>query len=860
MTGPRPVAKGKFLFVGDKKLYVRGVTYGPFRPDEDGNEYRSLEAVERDFALMRANYINALRTYTVPPRWLLDAAGRHGLRVMVGLPWEHHVARLHDRKFIRSVEERVRGGVRQCAGHPAILCYTIGNEIPASIVRWHGRRQVERQLERLYRSAKEEDPGGLVTYVNYPSTEYLRLPFIDAVCFNVYLESRERLRAYLARLQNLAGERPLIMAEIGLDSLRHGEAAQARVLDWQVRTAFETGCAGAFMFSWTDEWYRGGFDIEDWAFGLTDRQRRPKRALWAVRKVFAEVPVPLDQPPRISVVVCTYNRGRMIRDCLEGLRKLEYPDYEVIVVDDGSTDDTAAIAAEYDVRLIRTENRGLSSARNTGMEAATGEIVAYIDDDAWPDSHWLSYLASSFMNSSHAGIGGPNIAPPCGRIIAECVANAPGGPNHVLLSDQEAEHIPGCNMAFRKSALQAVGGFDPQFRIAGDDVDLCWKLQDKGWTLGFNPAAMVWHHRRPSIRAFWRQQRGYGKAEAMLERKWPAKFNGAGHLKWAGRVYGKGLPKRLEWCRARIYHGMWGCAPFQSLYQPAPTLLGSLPLMPEWYLVVLVLTSLSVLGALWKPLLLTVPLLLAAVGVPLVQAALSAAQVSFTGAPRPAAERMTLFILTALLHLIQPVARLWGRAAHGLTPWRLGGGPGLSLPWRRLSTIWSERWRAAEEWLRSLETTLRANQGGVREGGDFDPWDLEIAGGLLGAVRVRMAIEEHGAGRQLARFFTWPKFSTAGICLILILFALLGWAAADGAWLVASALGTAGAFLALRTLKECGAAMHRVIRAFDALSSNGFRPFAVRKVADPGTGLGRRDPRRVPLSPNRRAHGTAGRW
>ena len=122
---------------------------------------------------------------------------------------------------------------------------------------------------------------------------------------------------------------------------------------------------------------------------------------------------------------------------------LEYPDYEVIVVDDGSTDATAKIASEYDLHLIRTENYGLSSARNTGMEAATGEIVAYLDDDARPDPHWLAYLAAGFLSTEHAGIGGPNIAPPDDGTIADCVANAPGGPVHVLLSDQEAEHIPG---------------------------------------------------------------------------------------------------------------------------------------------------------------------------------------------------------------------------------------------------------------------------------------------------------------------------------------------------------------------------------------------------------------------------------
>ena len=476
----RPTVKGKFLSVGETKLWVRGVTYGTFRPDADGNEYHDVETVERDFAQMARNGLNAIRTYTVPPRWLLDAAQRHSLRVMVGLPWEQHVTFLDDRQRTSSIEARVRAGVRACAGHPAILCYAIGNEIPAPIVRWYGNRRVEQFLERLYRAAKDEDPEGLVTYVNYPTTEYLQLPFLDLLCFNVYLETQERLEAYLARLQNIAGDRPVLMGEVGLDSRRNGERAQAHVLEWQMRTLFAGGCAGAFVFAWTDEWYRGGHDITDWDFGLTDRQRRPKPALAAVSSAFAEVPFPPDIAwPSISVVVCSYNGARTIRDCCEGLVRLEYPNFEVIVVNDGSTDATPEIVSQYDFRLISTENRGLSNARNTGWQEARGEIVAYIDDDAYPDPHWLTYLAAAFMRTTHVGIGGPNLPPPGDGPTADCVANAPGGPVHVLLSDTEAEHIPGCNMAFRKTALQAIGGFDPQFRTAGDDVDVCWRLQQQ---------------------------------------------------------------------------------------------------------------------------------------------------------------------------------------------------------------------------------------------------------------------------------------------------------------------------------------------------------------------------------------------
>jgi hypothetical protein len=417
--------RGKFLAVGHTKLQLRGVTYGTFEPTPDGQPYPDQPTVDRDFANMAANSFNCIRTYTVPPCWLLDLAREHGLRVLVGLPWEEHVAFLEHRDLARSIAQRVRSGVAACAGHPAVLAYAIGNEIPSGIVRWYGRRRIQQHLRRLYEVAKTADPGGLVTYINYPSTEYLDLPFLDFAAFNVYLERKRDLSAYLARLQNIAGDRPLVLAEVGLDSRTHGEIGQAINLDWQIRRASRAGCAGLFLFAWTDEWHRGGYPIEDWDFGLTRRDRSPKPALVSARAAFEDGPLSPDRPrPRMSVVVCSYNGASLIRDCLEGLREQTYPDYEVIVVDDGSTDATAAIATSYGVQVISTENQGLSSARNVGLEAATGEIVAYTDDDARPDPDWLLYLAAAFQSSEYVGVCGPNIAPPGDGPVAECVANA----------------------------------------------------------------------------------------------------------------------------------------------------------------------------------------------------------------------------------------------------------------------------------------------------------------------------------------------------------------------------------------------------------------------------------------------------
>jgi GT2 family glycosyltransferase len=811
----RPHVRGKFLFVGDRKLLVKGVTYGTFRPDPETGDYPTPETVRKDFSWMAAAGINAVRVYTVPPRWVLDEALQHGLRIMVGLPWEQHVAFLSDNTRRKDIERRVREGARSCAGHPAVLCYSVGNEIPAAIVRWHGRRKIERYLERLAGAVREEDPGALVTYVSYPTTEYLDLPFLDIVCFNVFLESQEHLDAYLGRLHNVAGDRPLMLTEIGLDARSNGQDVQAATLDWQIRSAFASGSAGAFVFSWTDDWYRGGEEVDGWEFGLTSRDRHPKPVLGAVRKAFIETPFPPDVHwPRISVVVCSHNGERTLDECLRGIGALEYPDYEVIVVDDGSSDATADIARRHDVRLISTPHRGLSSARNTGLEAASGEIVAYLDDDAYPDEDWLTYLAAAFRTGDYVAVGGPNLPPRGDGPIAECVANAPGGPAHVLLSDREAEHIPGCNMAFQKNALEEIGGFDTQFWAAGDDVDVCWRLQEQGWKLGFSPPAVVWHHRRNSVVAFLRQQRTYGKAEALLERKWPDRYNGLGHLSWSGRIYGNGTKSGL-FRRPRIYQGKWGTAPFQFVTGEADGHLASAVSLPEWFLVVLVLGIVSIVGALWQPLILGLPLFLAALVAPIGNAIAAGVRARLPDHGVSPLRRAKLRALTALLHVAQPAARLWGRLSYGLSPWRHHRRAGWTLPLPFQRTIWSERWRSPEDWIRSIERRIRARGAPVVHGGPLDRWDLEVRGGALGGTRVRVAIEEHGQGRQLARLRSWPvpALLTTGVATV---FAALAVAAAvSGAIPAAFALGVLAAAPLAVSVKQLASATSSLGAALD---------------------------------------------
>ena len=179
--------------------------------------------------------------------------------------------------------------------------------------------------------------------------------------------------------------------------------------------------------------------------------------------------------------------------------------------------------------------------------------------------------------------GGLSLPPLDSPWLAHCVARAPGGPTHVLLDDRTAEHVPGCNLAVRRDALQAIGGFNPIYLRAGDDVDVCWRLQADGGRIEFVPAALVWHHHRASVRAYWRQQVGYGEGQSWLVPHHRERFTGA-RIAWKGHIYSP-LPFVRSLSRPRVNAGIWGSAAFPSVYHMQKFSLAFLPHTVRWQIV-----------------------------------------------------------------------------------------------------------------------------------------------------------------------------------------------------------------------------------------------------------------------------------
>ncbi|MGZ5020978.1 MAG: glycosyltransferase [Chthoniobacterales bacterium] len=771
-------ALGKFFFEGDRKFFVKGITYGPFKPDSEGNYLGTPDQLRRDLAQMREAGLNVIRIYHTPSLWFLDECAAAGMRVLITLPWAKHIEFLRTQEMRRTVAASVRAAVKEHSGHPAIFGYLVGNEISSTMVRWLGVRRVKEFIENLIRIARAENPNVLFSYASYPPTEFLLPQNVDFLCLNVYLHNQPEFERYLLRLQNLAEERPLILGEFGMDTIRHTQDEQAEMLGWHVDSVIKCGLAGTIFFAWTDEWFTGEQEITDWAFGIVTRDRQPKKAFHVLREKLgqdnATLPHrPLPQTPSVSVIVCSYNGARTLPACLDSLGTLDYPDYEVILVDDGSTDNTAEIAARYpQVKFIQQKNHGLSHARNTGARAARGEVLAYTDSDCMADRDWLYFLINTLLSGNYAGVGGPNVPPPAQDWIQACVAAAPGGPSHVLLTDTVAEHIPGCNMAWYRWAFDNVGGFDVDYHKAGDDVDFCWRVQQSGHEVAFSPSAVVWHHRRFTLRAFQRQQEGYGEAESMLRFKHLIFFGPTGNAKWRGQIYGS---PRFSWFinRPIIYHGVFGEGFFQSIYPTPQSEIAGYLRSVEWFALTIFLFGLGI----FLPEVRIVPYLMFGGTLCVALSYMLHAHIE------PKFDTIPARLLVMVLAFWQPLIRGWSRyftwlqfkrtpraviATRELLP---AGSEATGRSHRR--SYWSELGKDRHNLLGSIFALLEEEGWRYSTDTGWNDWDIHIYGNFWWSIALQSVTEYHGGPKCLTRVGLRNRFVTTTVVINLIILTLL---------------------------------------------------------------------------------------
>jgi len=245
---------------------------------------------------------------------------------------------------------------------------------------------------------------------------------------------------------------------------------------------------------------------------------------------------PATEPPLISVVVATRERPRSLAMCLDSLSHMDYPNYEVVVVDNApASNATASLAAgraEENLCYVREPRRGLAAAHNCGLEQATGAIVAFTDDDVILDRRWLTEISRGFRAAA------PNVACVTGLImpaelqtqaqlmlethghfgkgfeqrVVNCGTHRPADP---LFPFTTGKLGSGANMAFRTDRLRQLGGFDPATGTGtaargGDDLAAFFSVLAAGYSLVYQPTALAWHHHRRDLEALRNQASGYG--------------------------------------------------------------------------------------------------------------------------------------------------------------------------------------------------------------------------------------------------------------------------------------------------------------------------------------------------------------
>ena len=201
--------------------------------------------------------------------------------------------------------------------------------------------------------------------------------------------------------------------------------------------------------------------------------------------------MPLSKTPGFSVVVCTYNRKKYLKGCLDSLISLEYPNYEIIIVNDGSTDGTREFLDNFSatnkcVHAIHHErNQGLSAARNTGITHAKYDFIAFTDDDCQVDQHWLTHLAQGFTNIQ------------TGFVIGQTFYVREGYHGYFperLVSNIGAHWPMGCNIAYHKDVFNHCGNFDPAlFPYGNEDTEMALRALTKNFTFTRSTQAIVRH-------------------------------------------------------------------------------------------------------------------------------------------------------------------------------------------------------------------------------------------------------------------------------------------------------------------------------------------------------------------------------
>lgn len=232
--------------------------------------------------------------------------------------------------------------------------------------------------------------------------------------------------------------------------------------------------------------------------------------------------------PFVSVIIPVLNGAWTIRECLVSLLRMEYPPErrEILVVDNGSTDRTAEIVRSFPVSYLREKRRGAALARNMGIGASRGEILAFTDADCVVSTRWARELVRGFEDEGVGGVEGEIVDYPPVTPAQQFVASRRSFSYQARLASPFWPFVVTANVGFRRQVFERIGLFDPRFPAAGgEDIDFSWRFfQGAGMSLRHNPKAIVFHRHRTTAGGFFRQQIRNGRGLAILQGKYPARL------------------------------------------------------------------------------------------------------------------------------------------------------------------------------------------------------------------------------------------------------------------------------------------------------------------------------------------------
>lgn len=221
---------------------------------------------------------------------------------------------------------------------------------------------------------------------------------------------------------------------------------------------------------------------------------------------------------KVSVIIVVKNRERLIGKCLQSLMEVDYPDYEVIVVDDHSIDNTTGTVRTFPVKLLKSNGAGIGAGKNTGIRDASGEIIAFTDSDCLVAKDWLSQMVKHHVQYPDVmGVGGIIKNPIPKNFFARFGQKLCFDPP--LPQQGFVKTIGGNNVSYKRDVFDIVGLFDERF-ITGEDPDMCWRLLHKGMKILYSPSIEIHHIHRSTFAGFLKQQFWYGQGNLQLCQKY----------------------------------------------------------------------------------------------------------------------------------------------------------------------------------------------------------------------------------------------------------------------------------------------------------------------------------------------------